>query len=83
MRVLGAISPGVSSAAVNAPEPAPAPVDPTAAEAAEAPGPATPRDDEDDRPTARIHRTVPDAPDPRTRYRRATRVGTSLQALWA
>jgi ABC-2 type transport system permease protein/lipopolysaccharide transport system permease protein len=37
----------------------------------------------DARPTARVHRVVPDAPDPRTRYRRTLRLGKALPDLWA
>src|SRR6478609_4554502 len=92
MRVLGAMPPGVTSAAVNAPDPAPAPADPTVA-GPEATEPAD--DDTDDasssgrvahdrdRPTARVDREIPDAPDPRTRYRRALHVGTALRSLWS
>ena len=35
-----------------------------------------------DRPQ-RVHRTIPETPDPRTRYRRALHLGTALRNLWA
>src|SRR3954453_10305668 len=64
------ILPGVTSAAVNSPDPAPAPAASSAADDA------TPASDEDAvpreetaRPTARVDRVIPDAPDPRSRYR--------------
>ncbi len=73
-------SPGVISATVTAPETAPA-------SAATAPSeePATEAEAEADnveRTTARVTREIPDAPDPRTRYRRTLRLGTALPSLW-
>jgi ABC-2 type transport system permease protein/lipopolysaccharide transport system permease protein len=80
---------------VNAPDPAPAPADPTVAgpEATEPTERAEDDTDDEtssgpvvhdrDRPTARVEREIPDAPDPRTRYRRALHVGTALRSLWS
>lgn len=63
---------------MNPPDPAPAPAEAGAV-----------ADDERDassdgpsRPTARVDRVIPDAPDPRTRYRRALRLGSALRYLW-
>ena len=72
---------------MNAPDPASAPLRPDLAEhGANDPGtndPTAESADDAERPTARIHRTIPDAPDPHTRYRRAMRLGTALPDLWA
>lgn len=71
---------------MNAPDPAPPPAGPVAADPADPGAPDRPggdAPDDSDRPTARVHRTIPDAPDPRSRYRRALRLGTALPDLWA
>ncbi len=69
---------------MTAPEPAPAPAESAAVGTGEpAPAVSDGASDEPDRPTARVHRTIPDAPDPRTRYRRALHLGTALRNLWA
>jgi ABC-type polysaccharide/polyol phosphate export permease len=69
---------------VNSPDPAPAPSVPNADV------PVTSESDDDSaaneepaRPTARVEREIPDAPDPRTRYRRALHLSTALRNLWS
>jgi ABC-2 type transport system permease protein/lipopolysaccharide transport system permease protein len=68
---------------VNAPDAAAGPVEPgvTAPVAPGAPGPDM--TEESDRPTARVHRVIPDAPDPRSRYRRTLRLGRAVPDLWS
>jgi ABC-type polysaccharide/polyol phosphate export permease len=68
---------------VNSPDPAPAPAASSAAEGdpSVSDDDAAPRE-ETSRPTARVDRVIPDAPDPRSRYRRALHLGTALRSLW-
>ena len=71
---------------MTAPEPAPVPATGAVDEADDedsAGSEGAPASDDSNRPTALVGRTIPDAPDPRTRYRRALHVGTALRALWA
>jgi ABC-2 type transport system permease protein/lipopolysaccharide transport system permease protein len=69
---------------VTAPETAPTSSGVTPADAEPGDTTDTDADDRESRPqrSARIDRVIPDAPDPKSRYRRALHLGPALRSLW-